>query len=135
MMPNRDRSFRVLLWALAAFGLAADQASKYGVFASLSPAGNEPLKTYSVFHAGDGGFDVVAQFVPGDDGRWKQEADGSLVPHVNHGALFGFLRDHKALANGGFAVVSLAAALAIGWWSTQRSTARDPWLCAALGLI
>jgi lipoprotein signal peptidase len=136
MMPNRDRSFRVLLWSLAVFGLAADQATKYGVFAWLSPADGGQLKTYSVFHAGEGGgFDVVAQFEPGEDGGWKRSEDGALVPHVNHGALFGFLRDHKALANGGFAVVSLAAALAIAWWSTQRNTARDPWLCAALGLI
>ena len=32
-------------------------------------------------------------------------------------------------------VVSLLAALAIIYWSTQPATARDAWLCAALGLI
>jgi signal peptidase II len=57
------------------------------------------------------------------------------VPHVNQGALFGFLRDHKELANGGFAVISLLAAAAIIYWSTHRNTARDRWLCCALGLI
>src|SRR5205085_3875319 len=56
-------------------------------------------------------------------------------PHVNHGALFGFLREHETLANMTFAVVSLAAALGILWWSRQPSTARDWMLCAALGLI
>src|SRR4051812_46458572 len=32
-----DRSYRVLLWSLALLGLAADQASKYGVFHWLRP--------------------------------------------------------------------------------------------------
>src|SRR5262249_48204970 len=45
------------------------------------------------------------------------------------------LRDHKTLANGGFAIISLLAAAAIVYWSTHRSTARDRWLCAALRLI
>ena len=137
MMPNRERSFRVLLWSLAVFGLAADQATKYGVFAWLRPEGDGSRPgSYSVFHAADGGgFDVVAQYEVDEDGRWKRGAGGELVPHVNHGALFGFLRDHKALANGGFAVVSLAAALAIAYWSSQKNTARDRWLCSALGLI
>ena len=57
------------------------------------------------------------------------------MPHVNQGALFGFLRDYQTLANGGFAVVSLLAAMAIGVWSMQSTTARDRWLCSALGLI
>jgi lipoprotein signal peptidase len=57
------------------------------------------------------------------------------VPHVNQGALFGFLNDRKELANAGFALISLAAAAAILWWGSRRQTARDPWLCAALGLI
>jgi len=39
------------------------------------------------------------------------------------------------LANGGFAVISLLAALAIVYWCSQKTTARDRWLCSALGLI
>src|SRR5262249_9278641 len=46
-----------------------------------------------------------------------------------------FLRDHKALANNGFAVISILAAGAIAFWSRQRATARDLRLCTALGLI
>jgi len=57
------------------------------------------------------------------------------VPHVNKGALFGWLSNHQNLANGGFAVISLLAAVAIAYWSFQKATVRDPWLCAALGLI
>src|SRR5579884_3378147 len=118
-----ERSFRLLLWSLALTGLFLDQASKYSVFSWLQGVeGN----TYVLFQSDhSGGFQLVAQFEPGND--------GTLVPHVNHGALFGFLRNHKTLANSGFALVSLIAAAAIIFWSTQKSTARDLWLCAALG--
>jgi lipoprotein signal peptidase len=119
-----ERSYRALLWALALTGLCLDQATKYGVFAWL---GGVERHAWSVFQTADGtGFHLVAQF---------DEVDGAAVPHVNQGALFGFLRGHKALANAGFAAISLAAALAICLWSLQRNTARDRWLCAALGLI
>lgn len=119
-----ERSFRLLLWILALSGLALDQASKYGVFAWL---GEKPESQFVLFHTDKGGFQFVAQF--------EKDASGGRVPHVNQGALFGFLRDHKAMANGGFAVISLLAAGAIIAWSTHRNTARDRWLCAALGLI
>jgi lipoprotein signal peptidase len=120
-----ERSYRALLWTLALVGLGLDQASKYGVFAWLRHAEDN---SFVLFRSAEGkGFQLVAQFERDDDGR--------VVPHVNQGALFGFLRDHKSLANGGFAVISLLAAAAIAWWSTQKTTARDRWLCAALGLI
>jgi lipoprotein signal peptidase len=120
-----DRSYRWLLYSLAFLGLAADQASKYGIFSWLAGV---PGNTWVVFRAGpDEGFQLVAQYDAGPD--------GTKVPHVNHGALFGFLRQHKTLANLGFAVISLLAATAIVLWSLQKSTARDRWLCAALGLI
>ncbi len=119
-----ERSYRVLLWALAFSGLCLDQATKYGVFAWL---GGVESHSWSAFQSADGtGFHLVAQF---------DTTPGGVVPHVNQGALFGFLRGHKELANAGFAVVSLAAALAIAFWSLQKNTARDRWLCAALGLI
>jgi lipoprotein signal peptidase len=120
-----ERTYRWLLLALALVGLALDQASKYVVFSWL---GGVPDHTYVLFHSEtNGGFQLVAQF--------ERLADGTQAPHVNHGALFGFLRDHKTLANSGFAAVSLLAAGAIAFWSRHRSTARDLRLCAALGLI
>jgi lipoprotein signal peptidase len=119
-----ERSYRVLLWLLAVTGLALDQSSKYAVFAWL---GEKPDHEYVIFRTDKGGFQLVAQF--------EREEGSSRIPHVNQGALFGFLRDHKTLANSGFAVVSLLAAAAIVYWSTHKSTARDRWLCGALGLI
>jgi lipoprotein signal peptidase len=120
-----ERSYRVLLWTLALLGLGLDQASKYGVFSWLREADEN---TFVLFRSIEGkGFQLVAQF--------ERDDEGQVVPHVNQGALFGFLRDHKSAANGGFAAISLLAAGAIAWWSTQRATARDRWLCAALGLI
>jgi signal peptidase II len=119
-----ERSYRVLLWVLALTGLTLDQASKYGVFAWLA---EKPEHEYVLFRTEKGGFQFVAQFEP--------DGNGGRIPHVNQGALFGFLRDHKELANGGFAIISLLAAVAIIYWSTHRHTARDRWLCAALGLI
>jgi len=116
-----ERSYRLLLWVLALTGLCLDQSTKYGVFAWL---GGVEGHSWSVFQTADGsGFHLRAQF------------DKDQVPHVNQGALFGFLKGHKTLANAGFAAVSLAAAVAIVVWSLQRKTARDRWLCAALGLI
>jgi lipoprotein signal peptidase len=129
-----ERSYRALLWALALTGLLADQATKYGMFAWL--AGVEG-HTYSVFRAGGKkGFHLTAQFKTDEKSHEVAlDARGRPVPHVNQGALFGFLRDHKAAANAGFALVSLLAALAIVYWSAQKGTAADRWLCIALGLI
>jgi lipoprotein signal peptidase len=119
------RSYRVLFWVLALGGLAADQATKYGVFSWLADV---PGNTHVVFaDRQHHGFALVAQF--------ETTADGHKVPHVNHGALFGFLRDYQSAANIGFAVISFLAAAAILYWSTQQTTARDLALCAALGLI
>src|SRR5437879_10922058 len=58
-----------------------------------------------------------------------------MRPKGNHGALFGLGGEYTVYANGIFATVSVIAALAIIFWSTRPSTARDGWLCAALGLI
>jgi signal peptidase II len=127
-----ERSYRVMLWVLAMSGLILDQSSKYAVFSWL---GEKSEHEYVVFRSEKGtGFQLVAQFERDEDGKERREA-GRRIPHVNQGALFGFLRDHKTLANGGFAVISLLAAAAIVYWSTHPHTARDRWLCAALGLI
>lgn len=126
-----ERTYRTLLWILALTGLSLDQASKYGVFSALA---NNPDHEYVVFRTDKGGFQFVAQFERDEFGMDRIEG-GTRVPHVNQGALFGFLRDHKTLANSGFAFISLLAAAAIVFWSTHKSTARDRWLCSALGLI
>jgi lipoprotein signal peptidase len=121
-----ERNYRLLFWVLAISGLAADQVSKYTIFSRLRDADRH---SYVLFHATDDtGFKLVAEY---DD----PNHDGHVVPHVNQGALFGFLRQHKEYANLGFAIISLLAALAIIGWSMLASTARDGWLCAALGLI
>jgi signal peptidase II len=128
-----ERTYRTLLWVLALLGLTLDQASKYGVFAWLS---DRPDNQYVLFHTANGGFQFVAQFARDPlSGQFQRDGTGQLIPHVNQGALFGFLRDHTTVANGGFAVISLLAAAAIVGWSLQKNTARDRWLCAALGLI
>jgi lipoprotein signal peptidase len=139
-MVTRETFNRLLLYTLAVLGVAADQATKYGVFAWLYGV---PGHRYVLFRttpeAEDElhGLALVSQWEYAEEGGHaiRRYADGSPVPHVNHGALFGFLRDHKGLANALFATVSLLAAAAIVWWSAQPSTARDRWLCAALGLI
>jgi lipoprotein signal peptidase len=128
-----ERSYRVLLWLLALTGLALDQTTKYGVFAWLGEK-PEPHE-HVVFRTDKGGFQLVAQFEREDATGLERLVEGRRIPHVNQGALFGFLRDHKELANNGFAVISLLAAAAIVYWSTHKSTARDRWLCGALGLI
>jgi lipoprotein signal peptidase len=116
-----ERSYRGLLWALALMGLLADQASKYGVFAWLRDVDGHKV---SLFQTDTGaGFHLDVQFTE------------TGMPAVNQGALFGLFREHKAAANFGFAIISLLAALAIIYWSTQKTTATDRWLCAALGLI
>jgi lipoprotein signal peptidase len=116
-----QRTHRLLLWLLALTGFAADQASKYGVFASLQSA--EGYRRVVIPEV----FDLVA-----DRGH---TADGQEALHVNQGALFGWLQKWGVHANTGFAVVSLVAALVIIVWGSLRSTARDRNLCISLGLI
>src|SRR5713226_681133 len=135
-----ERSYRGLLWTLVLVGLSLDQFSKYTVFKWL-------------YHDGAGGhyevipgaFRLLAQFRDPNDpknretgdtfGSWLRTLSGEVLPKVNHGALFGFAGEYEIYANTVFAVVSVAAAVAIGFWSTRRATARDGALCAALGLI
>src|SRR5207248_121221 len=134
------RTYRWLLVALAVVGLAADQASKYGVFRWLyrdgkfdTPGGNEVVVKEKWFK-------IIAQFDPeaplcdcGFSGL--QTWSAPVMPRVNHGALFGMGGSKKGTANGFFAAVSVAAAVAILAWGMRRNTAREKWLMAALGLI
>ena len=58
------------------------------------------------------------------------------MPKVNQGALFGLgSGDEDQNANQLFALVSIAAAVAIIFWSTRPASSRDRLLCMALGLI
>jgi len=152
MKPMTERSYRGLLWGLALLGTLLDQVSKYSVFKWLY----EPhqLGDGRVVYDGErevvpGAFRLLAQFSGRDDGpsgvlKSLRTCGGSVLPKVNHGALFGLGGEYDTVAavgglhigaNGVFAVVSIAAALAILYWSTRRATARDFSLCAALGLI
>jgi lipoprotein signal peptidase len=65
----------------------------------------------------------------------KKDSHGNPIPYVNQGALFGFLGNHQSLANGLFAVISCAAAMAIIFWSTQKGSMSDLALTIALGFI
>jgi lipoprotein signal peptidase len=135
------KSYRSLLWGLALVGTAVDQVTKYGVFRWLCGADHyDPGRGLGEYQVLPGAFELLAQFT-GD----KETATGVLptlrtistdaLPRVNHGALFGLGGEYQYLANGVFAVVSVIAALAIAVWSARRATARDRWLCVALGLI
>jgi len=128
-------SYRSLLWGLAFLGLLLDQTTKYVVF-------------HWQYNEGQGGqytvvpgvFELLAQFdARRDPGpTWLhplRTVSGDTLPRVNHGALFGMDGGMGMSANAVFAVISLLAAAAIIYWSTQASLARDWSLCAALGLI
>lgn len=142
----RERSYLWLLFVFAATGLIADQATKYGVFGWL--AGVEG-HCYAVFQTEP--LQRVLEIVPAEDdpflrGRHRGfflevafeprlQPGAPLSPHVNHGALFGFLRNYETGANLLFAGISLVAAVAITIWGSQRRTRQDIWLCSSLGLI
>jgi lipoprotein signal peptidase len=130
-------SYRSLLWGLALVGLLLDQTSKYLVF-------------HWQYNDGQGGqytvvpgvFELLAQFDPHRESGSSvlhslRTLSGDTLPRVNQGALFGWTGwgFPPEWSNSIFAVISLLAAAAIIYWSTQASLARDWSLCAALGLI
>jgi lipoprotein signal peptidase len=131
-----ERSYLVVLWSLALFGTALDQGTKYGVFKWLY----DGQPGHRDFQVVPGVFELLSQYT-----NQHEAGDGMLttlrtlsadrLPKVNQGALFGFGNDYGNLANAIFALISIGAAVAIVAWSWRRSTARDVWLCAALGLI
>jgi len=126
---------RILFWILAVCSLAADQSSKYIIFDMLSDP--ESNHVHSLFQTQQGGgFHLVAQFQYDMETRqMKKDSRGNPIPYVNQGALFGFLGNHQSLANGLFAVISCAAAMAIIFWSTQKGSMSDLALTIALGFI
>jgi lipoprotein signal peptidase len=139
MKPMTERSYRGLLWGLALLGFALDQGTKYGAFRYLNGVAEEQHSTSGVHPVIPDIFDLHADFgeaaQPDHALASLRNWSGSHLPAVNHGALFGWLREQETLANTTFAAVSVAAALAIAYWSLRRSTARDRALCIALGLI
>jgi len=125
MNPSQPvRHYRVWFWTLAIVGLVLDLGSKDLVFRNLGPEteGRYPLWVATPTT----GFQLVAQF------KWEND---KLVPHVNHGALFGLGNDHKSPANGIFLAVSLLAATGLAIWSFVGKSTRFLWLTSALGLI
>src|SRR5262245_22996307 len=117
-----ERSYRKLFWVLAAAGFVGDQASKYGVFRWLYNDGNGDHREYMA-----NVFEVVANYTKDTASGPLRTWSGTKLPLVNHGALFGFLNEgeHVTLANALFAVISLAAAAAIIWWSSRPSARRE----------
>jgi lipoprotein signal peptidase len=136
-----DRTYRWLFITLAVVGLTVDQASKYGVFRWLYHNGEFTTETGgNSYVVVPGWFKLIAQFDPTaplcDCGfQPLQTWSAPIMPRVNHGALFGMGGAQKGTANGFFALVSAAAAIAIIVWGLRRNTAREKWLMAALGLI
>ena len=138
MNTNPQPSYRWLLWTLALAGFTVDQVGKYGVFKFLHEQARENHKAEMLVIPGALKFHVElsGQQFP-DEASVFQTWSGDCQPHVNRGAFLGFGNGDGGGTNGNviFAVVSVAAALAIVWWSTRRSIAGDRLLCIALGLI
>jgi lipoprotein signal peptidase len=127
------RSYRWLLFTLAVFGFAADQASKYGMFNWLYQEGQIVGQKEVI----PGAFKFLVQFdyqAPACDCP-VVKANGPVPPRVNHGALFSLGGEHGGNANRFFAIVSLIAAVGISVWGMRKKSGADKWLCIALGLI
>jgi signal peptidase II len=162
MKALNDRSYLWLFWLLAVIGVAADQGSKYGIFAWLYSDGTPReeevfLESFAIVtrtkppetpHATralklvPGFFDIEASHTRelndgSEPGFSLRGVSGDHLPYVNRGALFGWGggRDGGADFNTMFAIVSCVAAMGIAFWSTRPNTRRDRILCAALGLI
>jgi lipoprotein signal peptidase len=132
-----ERSYRKLFWGLAAAGLVLDQVTKFGVFRWLYNSGpvnaHDPSLRESAVVPGI--FEFSTRFTGTASEGALRSWSSDVMPHVNHGALFGFLDQHIGLANGLFAAISLVAAVAITWWSSRPAARRELGLSAALGLI
>jgi lipoprotein signal peptidase len=134
------RTYRWLFITLAVVGLSADQASKYGVFRWLYNDGQFGDANGNTHDVVPGWFKLIAQFRPDQRPcecgfRELQTWSAPVMPRVNHGALFGMGGSQEHTANTIFAGVSVLAAGGILVWGFRQSTAREPWLMGALGLI
>ena len=136
MKGSMERSYLWLFTLLALVGFAADQTSKYGIFAWLYPEDNASETRYAVIN---GVFDLRTLYYFDSHSsenalRFLQTISGERVPFVNKGALFGVGNDGEGL-NSWFAGISILAAIFIVYWVRRPSVACDRWLCLALGLI
>jgi signal peptidase II len=134
MSNSAERRYRWLFWTLALVGFAVDQTTKYGIFAWLYSDGRGD--DYVLIPQS---FNLIARFrpelVPEDASvRFLRTISGEHWPYVNHGALFG-IGGQTGIGNLMFTMVSVTAALAIILWTLKSATARDRYLCCALGLI
>jgi lipoprotein signal peptidase len=152
----RLRIYRTVFWTLALAGFLVDQATKYKVFDWLYHANGESSTSVvqvtqqtqdgsvqvieGSFQVIPGAFRLLSQFTGQHETgsgvlaslrAWENDA----LPAVNHGALFGLGREHRALANGIFAGVSVLAAVAIAYWGLRHLSSKDGLLSVALGLI
>lgn len=133
MSKTSLRSYRWLLWTLAVAGFVGDQAGKYAVFAWMyeEATANAPFCRKAEQTVIPGALKFHVEYAA------DRTEEGTYRPHVNRGAFLGF-GGGDGEGHGGnliFAVVSVLAVLAIGWWSTRPSITREPLLCIALGLI
>ena len=140
--PKANRSYLRLFWLLALVGFTVDQTTKYGIFAWLyASALQNPERLEGSAEILPGAFNLVAKFtseVETGTGTlsYLRTISAQHLPYVNKGALFGTtLQLPQGTSNYVFAVVSLLAALGVIFWSTRPTTARDGYLCFALGLI
>jgi signal peptidase II len=130
---DQPRSHIWVFWGVALLGLALDQWTKYGIFAHLAnngegdrieliPGAFRLVADYEIPKRKETGNNLMARL---------RTLSGEYIPRVNTGALFGMGRDGNAL----FALVSIAAAAAIVFWSTRPHTRGDRLLNLSLGLI
>jgi lipoprotein signal peptidase len=134
-------SYRWLFASLAAFGLVADQASKYGVFRWLHNgryAVPSSPDTYSRSVV-PGWFEFTVQYDPqaapcGGRLARLQTWSAPELPRVNHGALCGLGGSGKSATNGVFAALGVGI-IAIIIWVARHDQGRDKWFSAALGLV
>ncbi|HEX3149961.1 MAG TPA: signal peptidase II [Gemmataceae bacterium] len=134
------RCCRIMLFSLALFGFAADQASKYGMFNYLHEHGTRMVyRDEEAFHTEviKGVFKFHARYLlgapPADCALAR--ANGPVPPAVNNGALWNLGGQFKTDANKFFAAVSLLAAAGISIWALRKKSAPDRVLFFALGLI
>jgi signal peptidase II len=134
-----QRPYLWLFALLAVGGFAADQATKYIVFAKLYPGENQVIVEQPVIA---GLFDLKTHYSAKDHSddealSFLRTLSGKRIPHVNRGALFGIGNgDGEGEGmNKFFAGVSILAACFILVWTYRPSVASDRFLCLALGLI
>jgi signal peptidase II len=134
MTPPTERRYLWMFAILAVVGFAADQASKYIVFAKLYP--DHPMRQTTSVDVIPNWFALQTHYMadddPGDDPlAFLRTISGQRLPFVNQGALFGV----GAGWNKVFMAISFAAAIFIVFWVQRPNVATDRFLTFALGLI